>query len=119
MTDTPSPSVPAEIEKQIQIKLGLNSYPSYHVDDIRDLCRSSYLAGQRAREWQPISTAPEAERVWVYAPNAGCMIAIKTTHPSDGSVWWTGEARIYGPTHWQPLPDPPVPERDDTPERTK
>lgn len=57
--------------------------------------------------WQPIATAPEAERVWIYVPNWGAKIALKTTHPSDGAVWWDGEERLYNPTHWMPLPEAP------------
>src|SRR5678815_3686077 len=65
------------------------------------------LRGATPAGWQDISTAPEAQRVWVYVPNFGALVALKTTHPSDGSVWWDGKEIIYTPTHWMPLPAPP------------
>jgi hypothetical protein len=78
-------------------------------------CGEEYAAELEAAEaapaprggWQDIASAPEAERVWVWIPNAGAQIALKTTHPSDGAVWWNGEERVYNPTLWQPLPAPP------------
>jgi hypothetical protein len=64
-------------------------------------------APAQAQGWQPIETAPESERVHVYVPNAGVKIAQKTTHPSDGPLWWDGEEIISKPTHWMPLPEAP------------
>lgn len=57
--------------------------------------------------WQPIETAPETERVWIWVANLGAKIAQKTTHPSDGAVWWDGEEQITRPTAWHPLPGNP------------
>ena len=54
--------------------------------------------------WLGIASAPEAERIQIFVPNLGVKVALKTTHPSDGAVWWDGEERIYNPTHWMPLP---------------
>jgi hypothetical protein len=71
---------------------------------------STASAQQRpTREWQPIETAPEAEHIIVWVPNAGWRRAIKTTHPSDGAVWWDGEEVVSRPTHWMRQPKEPTP----------
>ena len=71
--------------------------------------------------WQPIETAPRDDTlILLYAP-----IEHRYTHERDWTAWcdswdekwrWTGNAPEFeswsylsaGPTHWMPLPEPPV-----------
>lgn len=77
-------------------------------------------------EWQPIETAPkDGEPVLLYKPNermVGSYVTVGWWSPDDGEgggVWHdkTGclgyfsriaEAKQGYPTHWMPLPQPPV-----------
>lgn len=75
-------------------------------------------------EWQPIETAPEDQSVLIYIPNAehygeGVYRALRKETVKKGVFIWmtTGLRhgsdllrRDYQPTHWMPLPDPPVSE---------
>lgn len=63
-------------------------------------------------EWQPIATAPkDGTRVLVAAPSHLTMIGAwleKRVTYMEGK-WWSNNAPIIpDPTHWQPLPEPPV-----------
>lgn len=57
-------------------------------------------------EWQPIETAPSAERILVW----GCdWINIASTHWEENGVpvWFNGDVTLEDITHWMPLPAPP------------
>ena len=70
--------------------------------------------------WQPIATAPRDADVWVY----GLATVWTNSCPflwqgqagwdEDDASWWTtahddkGEPLKVIPTHWMPLPPPPV-----------
>ena len=79
------------------------------------------------RNWRrPLETAPEFERVLVWA----VQTKVHSNHPDHaptgvydsgkvlwegvttgslvGSRWWISGAPLAEPTHWMPLPDPPV-----------
>ncbi len=69
-------------------------------------------------EWQPIETAPrdgssvllfDGERVsyggWIDVEAQGCEES-EADLISEG--WWSVDLRENAPTHWMPLPDPPV-----------
>lgn len=58
-------------------------------------------------EWQPIATAPKDETRGLLAREG--VHAMHTAFWRNG-VWMCGGMSQYfnGPTHWQPLPDPPV-----------
>ena len=86
-------------------------------------------------EWRPIETAPKdgtAFLAWcdaVYGEVSGfmdglCFITQLAGEPDDRSdaeisgcsgPWWIDGGDYYGcwsrPTHWMPLPDPPIAER--------
>lgn len=84
----------------------------------------------RASEWRPIETAPEHKEVLLYREDAGVFTGIFTAaeeflSDSDAAKlsiddlesqdWfggdYTGSWRLDGdekPTHWQPLPAPPL-----------
>jgi hypothetical protein len=74
--------------------------------------------------WQPIETAPKDQIIILYRPNAPWP-AIKVAPGKYNNdeyakkpkpfweIWlciWNGKtvSRNYEPTHWQPLPEPPV-----------
>ena len=68
-----------------------------------------------AAKWQPIETAPLGKRVLVAnAHNGHQLIASKMPEPAGGTCWFrdlyrsvAGLTRVFGLTHWQPLPDSP------------
>ena len=60
--------------------------------------------------WQPIETSPAERVVIIYAPGYGVIIS-KRSVIYDGSVRWSGGGYLDPPpepTHWMPLPDPPL-----------
>lgn len=73
-------------------------------------------------EWQPISSAPKDEIVLLYRPNAvawGIVAPGKFNHQQYNKIpapYWeiwlkiggTNEGRLWEPTHWMPLPNPPA-----------
>ena len=76
--------------------------------------------------WQPIETAPTDGRVILVGTNDWFAAA---TRPHEGR-WWTHHPPLFGrrphdintpdmraeaPTHWHPLPDPPVRSEPETP----
>jgi hypothetical protein len=65
-----------------------------------------------AQEWQPIETAPRdgADILGNYGP---FFIAIMRRSDQDDS--WTDGSFYYRPTHWRPLPAPPVSIDDTSP----
>lgn len=54
--------------------------------------------------WMPLATAPEAERVFVWLPNYGEVVAYGTTDPGRGVRDWfeAGSGRKINPSHWRP-----------------
>ena len=64
-------------------------------------------------EWQPIETAPKDGR-WVlcWGHNAGVvesMIWHWNDDSKDGNwYWYEGDCPRTQPTHWMPMPAPPV-----------
>jgi phage shock protein A len=67
-----------------------------------ELARAKEQATER---WLPIETAPESEYVLVFLPNYGHATATRT-----GRDWWAvNRGERINPTHWQPLPEPPMP----------
>ena len=73
------------------------------------------IADERARQWQPIETAPrDGTKLLVF-----CETGIAVVHcfkPPLGSDRWLTVDGGYEiePTHWQPLPPPPAIRRDST-----
>lgn len=66
-------------------------------------------------EWQPIETAPEdAVSVLLFIPTKGRFGVKSGFYAGADECWsWYGcsgkrEARANQPTHWMPLPAPPV-----------
>jgi hypothetical protein len=64
-------------------------------------------------EWQPIETAPRDTDVllalWAYGIPGGERY-YQVAQSTDGEHWTTECAPIWKPTHWMPLPLPPVQE---------
>lgn len=77
-------------------------------------------------EWQPIKTAPAMKIILLFAvtdigPNGevrNWKMATGCQHTgSKDDEWWEWEGRILKaweihPTHWMPMPDPPVTPHD-------
>jgi hypothetical protein len=66
-------------------------------------------------DWQPIDTAPKTERhVLLAGPGldgAGPYVAdgyFQRDSPAMTWVLFTNRSRVGEPTHWMPLPEPPV-----------
>lgn len=98
-----------ELAKDLEFAIDVTEPKPVLIARFEQVIREAVLRASSGSPWQPISTAPEAERIWIFVPNLGCLIALKTTHVSDGAIWWDHQERIYGPTHWMPLPAPPAP----------
>jgi hypothetical protein len=60
-------------------------------------------------EWQPISTAPKDEDIYILACREGSKIpGILGWDQDEGWYWFNGMFRDTTiPTHWMPLPEPP------------
>ena len=70
---------------------------------IRDLRKA--LAEMPSQQWQPIETAPkDGTEVVVVDIDGDRFIASSI----DGQNWYDGVFPIYHPTHWMPLPAPPM-----------
>ena len=62
-------------------------------------------------EWQPIETIPSDGRtvlLWFASEFPAPEIDRGGWSPVLGRVWWSGDDIISQPTHWMPLPAPPV-----------
>lgn len=71
--------------------------------------------------WQPIETAPKDKAVLLYRPTALAWAVVAVgkwtsqqynTRPRPYWEMWmhigsVAEARMWVPTHWMPLPEPP------------
>ena len=71
---------------------------------IVELCRF-WLAHQ----WQDISSAPKDTEVLVMFHDCACQA--RWIDHRQGGNWYTaiGSQVLIYPTHWQPLPEPPLP----------
>jgi hypothetical protein len=63
-------------------------------------------------EWQPIETRPaDKAPCWIgHAPSETMLVAYPADRMPEG-VWrimWTDRIVPWQPTHWMPLPQPPV-----------
>jgi hypothetical protein len=62
------------------------------------------------QDWQPIDSAPENEVVLTKIDGVQGPRNQRTLRRS-GRLWWLPDGAMfiyYTPTHWMPLPDPPV-----------
>jgi hypothetical protein len=65
-------------------------------------------------EWQPIQTAPKDARVMLWldgpirAPKPVFGRWIQPANPRIPGFWMTEGGGSAKPTHWMPLPDPPI-----------
>ena len=76
--------------------------------------------GEKTMEWQPIDTVPKETEVLVwFGPAVGVKSAEYTDKDGDGVWFWCVTDGKFGPhpvrrycapypTHWMPLPAPPV-----------
>lgn len=73
---------------------------------------SIVLAAADAEAWRPIETAPEGKAVLVLADDGFCAEGKKHTRGYYKGWWVCSSAcdpkESLQPTHWQPLPAPPV-----------
>jgi hypothetical protein len=81
--------------------------------------RSGYEAmGEGMMDWMPIETAPRDQRILGYTPKIeyasiyGHVRIIEASEYKGRPVEWThfagDDTTEVEPTHWMPLPDPPV-----------
>jgi hypothetical protein len=89
------------------------------VDDVRQRWNRRPSPAQPAREWQPIETAtikpfdkdnwymPHSENVLLWRSHA-CIGQYGYTKQGKGR--WRSGGFTVEPTHWMPLPDPPISE---------
>ena len=64
-------------------------------------------------KWQPIETAPtDGTRILVWEGFYECVELVwwrwKQTGEEAYGTWTTNGISGYNPTHWMPLPDPPL-----------
>lgn len=60
-------------------------------------------------DWQDISTAPrDGTEVLVYVPRRLGALYAGASNPT-GVQWWSRNLGDVQPTHWMPLPAPPLP----------
>lgn len=71
-------------------------------------------------EWQPIETAPKDKEILLFCPFRGVVRGSwrRDEYAKKPRPYWTHDReRLWGirgtredqPTHWQPLPKPPLP----------
>lgn len=100
------------------------------IDGLKDAVAGNFASvtidGQhwvRAPEWQPIETAPkDGSSIWLWNGREMIVGWWETARPFPGSshfndwcsghetagIYDAGFTRVYGPTHWMPLPTPPA-----------
>ena len=58
-------------------------------------------------EWQPIETAPrDGTELLLYQQEAGIQVSWWGHDPDNQDTGWVGS--VPEPTHWMPLPEPPI-----------
>lgn len=85
------------------------------VDDLA-ACEAALAEEQQRHQWQPIETAPKDGTLilgWdtkvMRGKGAACVMLWarnETTQKHEWMNFWNAY-RVDGPTHWQPLPQPP------------
>ncbi len=64
--------------------------------------------------WQPIETAPNGERILLWKANTQEHYVATRVQGGYGLGWLTPDGHeIFKATHWQPLPSPPVSQKED------
>lgn len=63
---------------------------------------------ERVGEWQPIETTPPGRNVLVYDPRWGVAEAMHFANGDWGLATFNGSVKKANPTHWMPLPEPPL-----------
>jgi hypothetical protein len=63
---------------------------------------------EKQHEWQPIETAPkDGKRILVFCSHSNMTIETCWLENS-GFGWWWNTHHLNPPTHWMPLPKPPI-----------
>lgn len=62
-------------------------------------------------EWQPIKTAPKDDPILAYGAKRGHLAVVRWAC-GQWRVRYTNEPAPFEPTHWMPLPAPPVEESE-------
>lgn len=59
--------------------------------------------------WQPIETAPKDGSFIIYGPSIGVICEVENWLDTQFACFFSESyGRIYNPTHWMPLPEPPA-----------
>ena len=66
------------------------------------------MTATRCDEWQPIETAPENGEFLVYLPNERMKVQSVLWHPNVKIIGSQFAFDTSKPTHWMPLPEPPL-----------
>lgn len=70
-------------------------------------------------EWQPIDTAPKTGQFLVYMPTHKRQpIQVADWHPNAQVIGNAFAFDMPPPTHWMPLPPPPIPTYPTNPPRS-
>lgn len=84
----------------------------YYDDGDKEIMEALIAAAELLKqvEWQPIESAPKKEWCLVSAPNIPCAKVYIAMFSEVNGCWWQDDLRtqVNSPTHWQPLPQPPV-----------
>jgi hypothetical protein len=79
-------------------------------DERVDALIAAVLAQQG--QWQPIETAPK-DGTWILATSGGVAYVVSWFYTGPQHGWWaTADEADRAPTHWMPLPDPPLKEKN-------
>lgn len=97
--------------RRMTLEVDDDGRPYIPVDDIEEIAKSILDERNRRKDgWQPIETAPkDGTKVLVYTEYGRTFVA----------AWWEDyddwryhyEGYVTKPTHWMPLPEPPITDR--------
>jgi hypothetical protein len=98
----------AGLPRILQIEIDEKDAHQYY--DAFRVCMLEAIQANEKAKWQPIETAPKDGRlILTYAPEAHKYSGIPSVRVNYfyGCAWQKTNHKLYPPTHWMPLPNPP------------